>query len=267
MRIAYSGIEGAFANIVARRIFPGQEFVPFADFHAAYEAAQSGGCDYAVLPIENSYAGEVGQVMDLLFHGELFVNDVHTMNIVQNLLGVKGSSLQSIKKVISHPQALEQSADFLQSHDFKTEEAVNTARAAKQVAELNDVSVAAVASAETAELYGLEIIAREINGKSDNSTRFAVLSKNEGSLTSSEKTTFILMFSVKNEAGALVKVLNKLWEFGYNMSVIHSRPLKGLAWSYYFYIEAEGEYGTPAFHQMISEIKYRCDKLKLLGRF
>lgn len=267
MKIAYSGIEGAFASIAARHVFPNEELVSFMDFRSSYEAVENDECDYAVLPIENSYAGEVGQVTDLLFHGDLYVNGVYTLNVVQNLLGVKGSSLESIKKVISHPQALEQSADFLQSHNYTTEDALNTARAAKQVAQSGDLSLGAIASKETAKLYGLEVIAARINGKSDNSTRFAIISKKEENRFSENKGTFIMMFAVKNEAGALVKVLNKLGEFGYNMSVIHSRPLKGLAWSYYFYIEAEGEFGTPAFNQMILEMKYRCDKLKVLGRF
>ena len=146
---------------------------------------------------------------------------------------------------------------------------MNTARAAKMVAELGDISVAAIASEETAALYGLEVLERGVNGYQDNSTRFAILSRQEGAKvnTGSDGSTFILMFAVKNEAGALVKVLNKLGEFGYNMSVIHSRPLKGLAWSYYFYIEAEGEFGTEAYKQMISEMEYRCNKLKVLGRF
>ncbi len=267
MKIAYSGIEGAFANIAAKRVFPNETLVSFVDFRSAYEAVETGECDYAVLPIENSYAGEVGQVTDLLFQGPLWVNSVYTLNVIQNLLGVKGASLKTIKKVISHPQALDQSVDFIQKHGLKTEEAMNTARAAKQVAELGDISTAAIASEETASLYGLEVLASGINGKQDNSTRFAILSRKEGSLGLSDNRTFILMFTVKNEAGALVKVLNKLGEFGYNMSVIHSRPLKGLAWTYYFYVEAEGEYGTPACEQMLLEMKYRCDKLKVLGRF
>ena len=269
MKIAYSGIEGAFAHIAARRIFPEQELQSFGDFRSAYEAVEKGECDYAVLPIENSYAGEVGQVTDLMFQGSLFVNGVYTLNVMQNLLGVKGARVEGVRKVVSHPQALEQSSDFIAAHGYVTEPAVNTARAAKMVAELGDPSVAAIASADTAALYGLEILEPGINGHQDNSTRFAILSKNEGERveTGSDNNTFILMFAVKNEAGALVKVLNKLGEFGYNMSVIHSRPLKGLAWSYYFYIEAEGEYGTPAYHQMLSEMNYRCDKLKVLGRF
>lgn len=267
MKIAYSGIEGAFAYIAAKRIFPDDELVSFADFRSAYEAVENKNCDYAVLPIENSYAGEVAQVNDLMFQGNLFLNGVYTLNVQQNLLGVKGADLQSIKQVISHPQALEQSSDFIREHNYKTTEAVNTARAAKQVAELGDKTIAAIASRETAELYGLEIISQGINQKQDNSTRFAILSQNTEKRFSKNERTVVIMFTVKNEAGALVKVLNKLGEFGFNMSVIRSRPLKGLAWSYYFYIEAEGEYGTDEWNQMILEMQYRCDKLKVLGRF
>ena len=275
MKIAYSGIEGAFANIAAKRIFPQEELISFGDFRSAYEAVEKGDSEYAVLPIEHSYAGEVGQVTDLMFQGSLFVNGVYALNVKQNLLGVEGASLASVKKVVSHPQALEQSADFISSHGYESEEAVNTARAARQVAELGDRSLAAIASEDTASLYGLKILAEGVNGYEDNSTRFAILSRNEDARVtvgaaekSDEKNaTIILMFAVKNEAGALVKVLNKLGEFGYNMSVIHSRPLKGLAWTYYFYIEAEGEYGTEAYRQMLLEIEYRCSKLKVLGRF
>ena len=269
MKIAYSGIEGAFAHIAAKKIFPEQELISFGDFRSAYEAVEKGTCHYAVLPIENSYAGEVGQVTDLMFQGNLFVNGVYTLNVKQNLLGIKGANLSTIRRVISHPQALEQCADFIQAHNLTAEEAVNTARAAKMVSETKDPSLAAIASQETAALYKLEVIEEGINGYQDNSTRFAILSKNKDQKidTGSDKNTFILMFAVKNEAGALVKVLNKLGEFGYNMSVIHSRPLKGLAWSYYFYIEAEGEPDTPAYKQMLLEMEYRCSKLKVLGRF
>lgn len=269
MKIAYSGIEGAFAHIAAKKLFPQDELLSFGDFRSAYEAVEKGSCDYAVLPIENSYAGEVGQVTDLMFQGNLFVNGVYTLNVKQNLLGIKGANLSTIRKVISHPQALEQSSDFIQAHKLQTEEAVNTARAAKMVSEAGDVSLAAIASQETAALYGLEVIEEGVNGYQDNSTRFAILSKDPEAKveTGINNNTFILMFAVKNEAGALVKVLNKLGEFGYNMSVIHSRPLKGLAWSYYFYIEAEGEFGTEAYKQMIMEMEYRCNKLKVLGRF
>ena len=267
MKIAYSGIEGAFAYIAAKNIFPEEDLISFGDFKSAYHAVENGECDFAVLPIENSFAGEVGQVTDLMFQGNLFVNGVYTLEVVQNLLGVKGAKLENIKRVISHPHALEQCASYIQEHGLKASEAVNTARAAKQVSEDGDVSVAAIASEETAKLYGLEVLERRINEQHDNSTRFAILSRNSERHFSKSENKVIIMFTVKNEAGALVKVLNKLGDFGFNMSEIRSRPLKALAWNYYFYIEAEGEYGTPAWKQMLSEMEYRCEKLKVLGHF
>ena len=263
MKIAYSGIEGAFAYIAAKRIFPNEELVAFADFHSAYNAVEKDVCDYAVLPIENSYAGDVGQVTDLMFQGELFVNGVYTLNVVQNLLGVKGSTLQTIRKVVSHPQALEQCAEFLRSHNYENIEAVNTARAARQVAQDSDPTVAAIASEETAALYGLQVLAQGINEQQDNSTRFVVLSKNQNQKLCKESGTFIMMFAVKNEAGALVKFFNRLGEFGYNIVAIHSRPLKSHAWEHYFYIEVEGNSSQKDFEQMVHEIQYRCDKLKI----
>ena len=205
-RIAYSGIEGSFASIAAGKIDAGAERVAFGSFKEAYDAVVSGDCDIAVLPIENSYAGEVGQVTDLMFQGELFVNGVYTLNVIQNLLGVKGASLQTIRKVVSHPQALEQCAEFLRAHNYESIEAVNTARAARQVAQDNDPAVAAIASEETAALYGLQVLAQGINEQQDNSTRFVVLSKNQNQKVCKDcdSGTFIMMFAVKNEAGVAV---------------------------------------------------------------
>ena len=107
------------------------------------------------------------------------------------------------------------------------------------------------------------MLAEGINEQQDNSTRFVVLSKNQNQKVCKESGTFIMMFAVKNEAGALVKVLNRLGEFGYNMVAIHSRPLKSHAWEYYFYIEVEGNSSQKDFEQMVHEIQYRCDKLKI----
>ena len=157
LKIAYSGIEGAFANIAAKHIFPSGEFIAYKDFKSAWNAVNSSMADYAVLPIENSYAGEIAQVTDLIFTGNLFINDVYGLKIQQNLLGIKGAKLQDIKKVISHPQALEQSAKFLESHGIETVASENTARAAREVSVLNDKSVGAVASILTAELYNLDV--------------------------------------------------------------------------------------------------------------
>ena len=179
VKVAYSGIEGAYANIAAKQIFPYGKLISYRDFKAAYEAVERGECDCCVLPIENSYAGEVGQVMDLMFQGSLYVNGLYTLRITHHLLGVPGASGKDIKTVVSHPQALAQCAEYIRKHGYQTIEYANTAKAAKAVKDGCDKSVAAIASAETARLYGLEELDHDINESALNSTRFAVFSRVE----------------------------------------------------------------------------------------
>ena len=178
-KIGYCGIEGAFANIATKRIFPYGRAISYPDFRAAYEAVESGECDCCVLPVENSYAGEVGQVMDLMFSGSLYVNGIYTLRITHNLLGIPGASLKGVKTVVSHPQALAQCAGYIRKKGWKVVEYANTAMAAKAVKEANDSSIAAIASMETARLYGLEMLDHDINESAVNSTRFAVFSRTE----------------------------------------------------------------------------------------
>ncbi|MCR4790134.1 MAG: chorismate mutase [Treponemataceae bacterium] len=267
-RIAYSGIEGAFANIAARKIFPDGNLISYTDFKSAYDAVENGECDLAVLPIENSYAGEVGQVSDLMFLGKLFINGVYSLPVTQNLLSVKGAKIEDITTVVSHPQALEQCAEYIRKHGWEAKAVNNTARAAKQVAELNDKSVAAIASHETAELYGLSILDHDINENSTNTTRFAVFSKvREERINSEEYSTFIIMFVVKNESGSLAKAINIIGDNGYNMRVLRSRPLKDSQWEYYFYVEAEGKLSGLEGEKMIKELNQKCQLVKILGSF
>ncbi len=266
-KIAYSGVEGAFANIATRKIFPDGEAVSYQDFQKTYEAVENGECDYCVLPIENSYAGEVGQVLDLMFNGSLYVNGVYVLPISQNLLGVKGAKLSDIKKVVSHPQALSQCAEFIKKHGFEEVKATNTAVAGQNVASLNDKSVGAIASVETAQLYGLEVIEKDINESATNATRFAVFSKVKNEKTQEGSDKFLLMFSVKNEAGALAKAINVIGEKGFNMKSLKSRPMKTLDWQYYFYIEAEGDLNSKKAKEMLDELKKHCQMLKIVGTF
>lgn len=267
VKIAYSGIPGAFANIAAKRVFPEGRIVSFSDFKTTYAAVESGECDCCVLPIENSYAGEVSQVMDLMFSGSLFVSGVYTLKIAQHLLGVKGASLSDIRKVISHPQALSQCAKYLEKHGFKTMDATNTALAARSVRDDGDKTIAAIASSETAKLYGLKILDRDINTSAQNSTRFAVFSRAEHTAPLSDDARFILMFSVRNEAGALAKAINVIGEYGYNMKALRSRPMRELPWQYYFYIEGEGNLHSSSGRKMMEELKTHCDSLKAVGRY
>ena len=157
-RIAYSGVEGAFAWVAAGRAFPGAELCAYPDFRQAYDAVVEGTCECAVLPIENSEAGEVGQVMDLMFNGPLFANRAFGVPIVQNVLGLPGSTLDGIRTVVSHPQALAQCAAYIAQRGWELREAVNTAVAARALLDAGTTSVAAIASAEAAEKFGLVVL-------------------------------------------------------------------------------------------------------------
>ena len=265
LKVAYSGVEGAFAHIAAGRIFPDSQRISCRDFQSAYDAVVSGTCDVAVLPIENSYAGEVGQTMDLIFSGNLYINGIYELEIHQNLLGIPGAVVEDIRKVTSHPQALGQCHDYIAFRGFDTEETTNTAVAAKLVAEKQDKSYGAIASAETAQLYGLNVLEANINKSGENTTRFAVLSKvmaNSPALSNS-----VLMFTVKNEAGSLAKAISIIGRYGYNMTALRSRPLKKHSWQYYFYIEINGTINNDTGADMMEQLGQVCDQLKIAGTF
>ena len=265
LKVAYSGVPGAFAHIAAGRIFPEGNCFSYSDFKAAYDAVVNGECDVAVLPIENSYAGEVGQTIDLIFSGGLYVNGIYELEIHQNLLGLPDASLEDIKKVTSHPQALSQCHDYIKLRGFETEEANNTALAARTVAEAGDKSLGAVASVETARIYGLKVIEANINKSGENTTRFAVLSKVKA--TSPSLTSTVLMFTVKHEAGSLASAIGIIGRYGYNMTALRSRPMKKHSWQYYFYVEIDGSVDSENGREMIRELNKVCDKLKVAGTF
>ncbi len=267
-RVGYSGVEGAWAHIAARRLFPEAESVGYSGFAEAYQATERGETDCVVLPLENSYAGEVGAVMDLLFNGSLYVNQVMDLPIRHALLGVPGADLSGIRTVYSHPQALGQCAEYIRARGWKTVECENTAVAARRILEMGDAGAAAIASEETAELYGLSLLERGINDAANNSTRFAVLSRAQnrpGHTGLREDAGFILMFTVQNKAGALAQTLNIIGAHGYNMKTLRSRPMKELQWNYYFYIEAEGNINNSNGDMLMRELSAICARLKLTG--
>ncbi len=269
-KVTYCGTKGAYAYVAAKRMFPEAELSEFSNFTDAYRAVENGEYDCAVLPLENSYAGEVGAVMDLMFSGSLYVNQVLDVSIAHSLIAPKGATLQSIKTVLSHQQAIDQCGDYLRRHGFKVESYSNTALAAKYVSEQNDPTIAAIASAETAEIFGLEVLDREINDSKNNTTRFASFSRAQNRPASTVKRTdenFILVFTVQNEAGSLAKALNIIGAHGFNMRNLRSRPMKDLQWSYYFYIEAEGNVNTENGRDMMRELSAVCAKLRMAGSY
>lgn len=266
MNVAYSGVEGAFANIVAQRVFPDAKCIGYTDFKAAYNAVEKGECDCVLLPVENSHNGDVGNVLDLAFFGSLYINGIYEAEIVQNLLAVKGATLESIKKVISHPQALGQCASFIEKYGFETEEAVNTAVAAKNVASSGRLDIAAIGSNEAAEKFGLVNLSSHINESNSNTTRFAVFSRSKRNQSKNDNR-FIMMFTVKNAAGSLGKAISVIGEHGFNLMALKSRPTKELVWDYFFYVEGEGNINSEQGRAMLKELEACCSHLKVVGNF
>jgi chorismate mutase/prephenate dehydratase len=267
-RISYCGIEGAWANIAAKRIFPKGNLVSYSSFEKAYESVVNGECDFAILPVENSFAGDVGQVFDLMHIGPLFITGMYNLKISQCLTGIKGSVLSDIKKVISHQQAIDQCTEFLQKHGFEVEYAANTAMAAKEVYEMNDKSVAAISSSDAAKLYGLEIIEEGINQNAQNTTRFAVFSRVLSQESNpNAKSIFQMMFTVKNIPGSLARAVKTFGDAGFNLRAIRSRPIKNIPWQYYFYVEGEGSLNSIKGKILQEELKNECEEVKILGHF
>ncbi len=266
IRVAYAGVKGAFAEMAAGSIYPDGALFAYADFASAYHAVEAGDADCAVLPIENSFAGDVAGVMDLAYFGSLSISGVYDFPIEHHLLGVSGANTDTIRTVISHPQALGQCADYLRRHGYISQEATNTAVAAKTVRDANDPAMAAIGSIKAAEEWGLVVLDRHIHESSFNTTRFAVFTAaphtGEG-----EDTRFILTFTVPNEAGALGRAITCIGAHGFNMRVLRSRPTKKLLWSNFFYVEGEGSLLSPKGDAMLAELRTYCSGLKVLGSF
>lgn len=268
MKVAYCGTEGAFAHIASRKLFPTASHVAFSAFEEAYRSVLNGKCDVAVLPIENSYAGEVGQVTDLMFSGPLFINGIYDFSITQDLLALPGTRLSDLQTVVSHPQALSQCADFIHENNLREIQFSNTALAAEYVAKEGNPQLAAIASEDAAQRFGLEILKKGINASQNNTTRFAVFSRALSHNTTGRMgDRFILLFTVKNEAGSLVKALDIIGHHGFNMSVLRSRPQKDLLWNYFFFVEAEGNVFGWNGKEMLDELQDCCDRLKLVGAY
>jgi len=268
MRVAYCGTEGAFAHIASNKLFPTAKKYAYGSFDEAYASVVSGECDVTVLPVENSYNGEVGQVTDLIFQGSLYVNAMTELAISQDLIALHGARIEDIKTVISHPQALGQCRDYIRRHGFSEIEYNNTALAVKYVLEKGDKSIGAIASREASEIFGLTVLDENINASRMNTTRFVVLSRSENKNTSKDmRVHTLLLFTVRNEAGALAKAIEIIGKHKFNMISLRSRPMKELLWQYYFYVEAEGDIHTEDGQRMLRELSEYCDRLKVAGTY
>ena len=264
---AYQGVEGAWSHIALRRLFPFARSKAFSTWAEVCEAVCRGETQFGVLPFENSNAGDVSAVLDLLYaHPELTVTGMCDLPIRQDLLGLPGATLADIKTVVSHQQALAQSSLFLRAHGAQTVVWGNTADAARHVAELGDKSVAAIASAETAKLYGLEILAQGVNEDGDNTTRFLVVEKGDTPPAPQAGQRMALLFTVDHKPGKLAQVIELIGRQGLNMECIKSRPLPHVQFEYYFYVQLICP-DDAACETLLQTLDGVCRTVRLLGVF
>ena len=261
-RAAYQGVEGAFAHIALKALYPHAEAVSYPTWDEVFEAVSRGDAACGVVPFENSHAGDVSAVLDLCYnHPELWVVNVYDLPVRQNLLALPGVQLGELRSVYSHQQAISQSETFLKRLHLPATAMPNTALAAKFVAESGDRTKAAIASRETAQLYGLEVLVPDINTDGDNTTRFIVLSR--------EKPTagnrFSLLFTVDNKPGKLAEVIQKIGASGFNMESIKSRPMPHMPFEYYFYVELVGDPARAETEALLRELDRTCRTVRMLG--
>lgn len=264
MRVAYSGVPGAFAHLAAKKAFPNANTVPYPDFSSAYSAVENGECDAAILPLENSYNGDVGQVMDLAFFGGLKINAIYSAEVTQNLLALPGVAIEDIKEVISHPQALGQCEKYIGGHGWKTSVAPSTASAAKTLMESGRRDLAAIASEEAASEYGLVKLEGHIEESRSNTTRFAVFTRT-AKAPSDNDSRFVMTFTVNNEAGSLGRAVSVIGYNGFNLRALKSRPTKKLSWEYYFFAEGEGNINSSDGRAMLKELALCCNNVTVVG--
>lgn len=251
--VACQGTEGAYSQIAASRIFKFPVILFFNGFEDVFNAVEKGMCRYGVLPIENSTAGSVTSVYDQMARHNFSIVRATRIPVTHVLLARKGASLGSIREVASHPQALQQCSAFLQSlKDVRQTPAINTAVAARIVAESGRDDFAAIASRECAEVYGLDILAEDISNTPANFTRFICISKNLEIYPDSRKIS--IMMSLPHRPGSLGAILAKFSAIGVNLTKLESRPVPGRDFEFRFNFEFEATPGNPKVRRLISEL-------------
>ena len=264
-RIVFQGTEGAYIQAAMEKYF-GKNLNSFhvQTFRDAMEAIEEGSADFAVLPIENSSAGAVNEVYDLLMEVENYVVGEVFLPIEHTLAGLPGTKLSEIERVYSHPQALMQSAKFLDEHrDWQQISVANTAVAAKKVLEDNVPTKAAICSAYAAEYYGLEVLQEKINHNTKNATRFIVVTNQKIFLKDATKISICV--EAAHESGSLYHLLSHFIYNDLNMIKIESRPIEGRNWEYCFIIDFEGNMADGAVKNAIRGLREEARNLKILG--
>lgn len=266
-RVVFQGAEGAYSHLAMQRYF-GEQVKSFHvdTFRDAMTAIEEGSADFAVLPIENSTAGIVSEIYDLLVEFENYIVGEQIIKIEHCLLGLPGTDISQIKTVYSHPQSLMQSAKFLAAHeDWKQVSLKNNAFAAEKVSREGDPSQAAIAGEQAAKAYGLEILKRGVNQAENNSTRFIIVTNQKIFCKDAEKISICL--EVPHESGSLYHILSHFIYNNLNMTKIESRPIEERDWEYRFFIDFEGNFADGAVKNALRGLRDEARNMKILGNY
>ena len=265
-RVVYQGVPGAYSYIAMRRFF-GKDVNNFAvpTWRDAMEAVVEGRADYAVLPIENSTAGIVNEIYDLLVEFENYIVGEQVIPIEHCLLALPGTKMEEIKRVYSHPQSLMQSARYLSEHDWQQISMQNNAFAALKVAKEKDKTQAAIASEYAGETYGLEILEKGINDSDSNSTRFIIVTNQKIFRKNANKISLCL--EIPHQSGSLYHILSHFIYNNLNMTKIESRPIPDRNWEYRFFIDFEGNLADSAVKNALRGLREEARSMKILGNY
>ena len=267
VRVVFQGAEGAYSQMAMLKYF-GEDVNCFHvdTFRDAMCAIEEGSADYAVLPIENSTAGIVNEIYDLLVEFENYIVGEQIIKIEHCLMGLPGTSFEQIKTVYSHPQSLMQSARYLNAHDnWRQISMQNNAFAARKVSEDKDMSQAAIASEQAAKIYGLDILDRGVNQSGSNSTRFIIVTNQKVFLNDARKVSLCL--ELPHESGSLYHMLSHFIYNNLNMTKIESRPIEERNWEYRFFIDFEGNLADGAVKNALRGLREEARSMKILGNY
>lgn len=267
VRVVYQGLEGAYAHDAVCQYFGETcDMYHVESWRDAMEEVRSGKADYAVLPIENSTAGIVSQVYDLLVEYDNYIAAETFVKVEHALLGTKDAEIDDIKVVYSHPQSLMQSAKFLEEHrGWQQISLSNNAVSAKKVSDENDKTHAAIASVRAAKLYGLKVLKEKVNYSDLNTTRFVIVGRNKVYQESAGKVS--ICFEIAHESGSLYNILSHFIFNNLNMTKIESRPIEGRKWEYRFFVDFDGKLGDAAVRNALKGIGAEALSIKVLGNF
>lgn len=266
-RVVFQGVEGANSEAAMRAYF-GDQVNSFhvESFRDAMEAIEEGMADFAVLPIENSSAGIVSSIYDLLVEFENYIVGEQVMKIENCLMSVKGAKLSDIRTVYSHPQALMQSAKYLEEHrEWQQISMLNTAEAARMVAREQDPSKAAIANSLAAKLYDLEILEPEMCSNAANSTRFIIVTNQK--IYRKDAGKISICFEIPHESGSLYHAMSHFIYNGLNMCKIESRPIEGRNWEYRFFLDFEGNLNDSAVKNALRGLRDETCNMRILGNY